>query len=49
MGKSVPKSLKVKETKGGGISQRLMNYFYAFVWRANLDADVDLTGALGKL
>ena len=35
--------------KGGGILERLMNYVYAFVWRSNLDADVDLTRALGKL
>ena len=49
MEKAAPKSFKVKETKGGGISERLMNYAYAFVWRANSDADVDLTGALGKL
>lgn len=52
MEKAVPKSLKVKERKvknGGGISERLMSYVYAFVWRANLDADVDLTSAFGKL
>ncbi|CAK9004542.1 Serine/threonine-protein kinase 32A [Durusdinium trenchii] len=39
----------VKDRKGGGISERLMNYVYAFVWRSNLDADVDLTRALGSL
>ena len=47
--KAVPKTLKVKDRKGGGISERLMNYVYAFVWRSNLDADVDLTRALGSL
>ena len=49
MEKAVPKTLKVKDRKGGGISERLMNYVYAFVWRSNLDAAGDLTRALGSL
>ena len=33
---ALPKSLHVKDGPGGGLTDKLMSYVYAFVWRSNL-------------
>lgn len=46
---ALPNSLRVKDGPGGGLTDKLMSYVYAFVWRSNLGNRVNMTLELGKL
>ena len=47
--KAVPSSLHAKQKSGGAISERLMQYIWAYVWRSNLDVQVNMPRALGEI